>query len=282
MRIKSLFPTLGFPIVAAAILGEGRLPAQTRQNPSPSLKCSDRTGSSDRERFCEMREQTLAASATLDVDAGINGGITVKGWDRADILVRSRVDANAPTRQDAEQLVRQVKVEAAGGRVRPVGPDLSSKNRNGENSWWSTSFEIFLPRKTGLELKAFNGGINIDGIEGKIGFPTLNGGVNLNRVAGDVRGKTVNGGLTVQLAGDRWNGAGLDVQTTNGGVHMRVPGNYNAMVSASTVNGGIHSELPAALEGRRNKTIDLKLGTGGAPIRLTTTNGGVQIKRDTI
>ena len=66
------------------------------------------------------------------------------------------------------------------------------------------------------------GGIDIVGVRGDIDFRAVNGGVALTGVAGDVTGRTTNGGVKVELEGVRWDGAGLDVETTNGGVTVMV------------------------------------------------------------
>ena len=55
-----------------------------------------------------------------------------------------------------------------------------------------------MPRRSGLDLKAHNGGITIADVEGEMQFETQNGGVTLKRLGGDVRGKTTNGGLKVR------------------------------------------------------------------------------------
>ena len=47
---------------------------------------------------------------------------------------------------------------------------------------------------------------------------THDGGISLVRVGGSVTGESANGGLHVVLGGERWEGVGLDVRTTNGGV----------------------------------------------------------------
>src|SRR5438128_9450044 len=44
----------------------------------------------DRASFCEVREETIGGVNPLDVDAGANGGIRVRGWDRGDVLVRTK------------------------------------------------------------------------------------------------------------------------------------------------------------------------------------------------
>ena len=41
-----------------------------------------RNNNEDRARHCEMREDTIGGANPLDIDAGRNGGIRVRGWDR--------------------------------------------------------------------------------------------------------------------------------------------------------------------------------------------------------
>ena len=114
-------------------------------------------------------------------------------------------------------LAGQVQVQAGGGRVYATGPD------NGRREWWSVSYRINVPRKNDLDLRASNGGITIVGVSGNMRFDTTNGGVKLQDVGGRVNGETRNGGLNVTLSGIAWDGEGLDVETSNGGVTWRFP-----------------------------------------------------------
>ena len=75
--------------------------------------------------FCEIRETTLAAG-TLDVDSGTNGGISVKGADRSDILLRSKVQTQADDEAGARQTAARIHVESAGGHIRAAGPARAS------------------------------------------------------------------------------------------------------------------------------------------------------------
>ena len=144
-----------------------------------------------------------------------------------------------------------------------------------------------MPRSTDLRLKAHNGGIGIGSVEGNIEFETLNGGVSLMDVAGDVKGRTTNGGVNVMLAGNSWKGSGLDVTTTNGGVHLSMPETYAANVETGTTNGGFKSDIPALnvsqedVKGperhQRATRLNTVLNGGGAPIRVITQNGGIKI-----
>ena len=81
----------------------GSLPVLAFQNPVPKLTCNDRGFHQDSlVSHCEMREQNLGTSrGAIRIDPGINGGVSVSGWDRADILVRARIETAADTDSDA-------------------------------------------------------------------------------------------------------------------------------------------------------------------------------------
>jgi len=98
-------------------------------------------------------------------------------------------------------------------------------------------------------------------------------------LGGEVHGRTTNGGLTVELAGDRWDGSGMDVTTTNGGVKLDVPSNYSAHFETATVNGGMKVDFPVTVQGRLTKEMSFDVGQGGQTIKVTTTNGGVKITK---
>jgi hypothetical protein len=242
-----------------------------------SLTCrnNDNYDSDDaRARHCEVKEQTLTATGgTLNVDGMQNGGISVKAWERNDILVRYRIQTQAATQAEADNLASQVRVTTAGNQVRAEGPEQMKRTH------WDVSYEIFVPRQQNLALKTHNGGIAISGVRGQIEFDAINGGVSLKQLGGNVKGETVNGGLSVELAGNNWDGEGLNVRTTNGGLSVSVPDNYSAHLDTGTVNGGFVVSPSIAEVVRGTKQLSLNLGSGGTNLRIHTTNGGVSIKR---
>ncbi|OFW10952.1 MAG: hypothetical protein A3H96_25080 [Acidobacteria bacterium RIFCSPLOWO2_02_FULL_67_36] len=270
-RFNQLLPVL-------ALVAAGAVPAalHAQQVSANDPWCQETRGDSDRARACEVREYTVpATAATLTVDAAPNGGIKVSGSARRDILVRARVSANARTIEEARALVSRVQVIATADRVSADGPrDLP--DREG----WSVSFEIAAPGATPLSLSSTNGGISVEAIKSRVEFKTVNGGVKLVRVGGEVSGKTSNGGIDVELDGTTWDGSGLDVETTNGGVRMSIPAAYNAHIEAATNNGGLHSDFPVTTtEGRRPQRATADIGSGGPSLRVRTSNGGVHISR---
>ena len=238
--------------------------------------CSENWSNGDKVSVRDLRETTIAAPSLLTVDAGRNGGISVSGEDRRDVLVRACVQAWGNTEAEANAILRSIRVE--------TGSTVRADSSNGGDNW-SVSYRISVPRSMNVDLKAHNGGISISSIEGNLRFETTNGGVKLSDVAGDVKGRTTNGGVSVNLSGASWRGSGLDVETTNGGVKLSMPANYAARIETGTVNGGFKSDIAglnppddeSENKWNRKKRISADINGGGAPIRIVTTNGGIKI-----
>jgi hypothetical protein len=259
--------------LALALLAPAALAAQERERRSDADWCRDGWNDDDRRRVCEVRELTLAARSLLRVDGRANGGVRIEGYDGREIRVRARVQANAATEDAARGIMDAVRI-ADGEVLRADGPrDL------GRREGWSVSYEIMVPRRMDLEVEANNGGIAVRDVSGRMQLETTNGGVQLANLAGDVRARTTNGGVTATLTGQRWDGAGLDVRATNGGVRLTLPASYGATLEAGTVNGGLTVDFPMTVQGRIGREVRAEIGGGGPPIRAHTTNGGVRIMR---
>jgi hypothetical protein len=243
-----------------------------------NLECKDGWFGGDKlVSFCEIKEQTIPATGgVISVDGRKNGGISIKGWNRNEILVRAKINSAAKTEAEAKEIASQIKIMTSGGQVFSEGP----QTREGKH--WSVSFEVFVPTQADLLLQTHNGGISISDVRGRMEFEALNGGVSLKRLAGSVKGQTTNGGLSIELSGDRWDGEILDVRTTNGGINLSLPENYNARLETGTTNGGLRVSFPITVQGRINKEISVDLGSGGPTVRAITTNGGVNINRKSI
>jgi hypothetical protein len=262
--------------IAFVLMLIGAMGAQAfaQKDGKDSLACREWQSNDNRANHCEIKEQTAAASGgVIKVDGRPNGGVSVKGWERNEILVRARIQTNAPTQAEADALASQIVINTSGANIFASGPE----KRKGHS--WSVSYEVFVPRRSDLSLQSLNGGIAISDVHGRLDFEALNGGVVLNRVGGSVHGSTTNGGLVVQLTGDRWDGEELDVKTTNGGIVMSVPANYSAHLETGTVNGSLQIGFPVTVQGNITRELAVNLGSGGPTIRARTTNGGVRINR---
>ncbi|MGH9767307.1 MAG: DUF4097 family beta strand repeat-containing protein [Blastocatellia bacterium] len=260
-----------------AVAQRGGREREDRDKEERGLSCNDNWGG-DRASHCLIKEQMIAVTGgTIMVDGRMNGGVTVRGWDRNEIFVRAKIQTWANTDAEAQALAGQIRIETGGANIHAEGPE--TRDRHG----WGVSFEVSVPRNSSLSLKAHNGGIGVTDVRGQIEFNTMNGGVSLRRLAGEVKGQTMNGGLSIELAGNSWDGRGMDVKTTNGGVTLSIPENYSAHLETATVNGGLKTDYPiivqGEVQGERKRELSVNLGDGGQTIRAITTNGGVSIKR---
>jgi hypothetical protein len=225
---------------------------------------------------CEVRTVPVQRGVkSLSIDGASLGGVSVTGWDRDSVHVSARIVAMARSDADAERYLKDVRISSEGGTIRASGSSHAD-----EDVHQIVSYDVYVPRHMDLDLRAHNGGLRVEAVTGKMSLETVNGGLSLDGAGGDVRAYAQNGGLNVRLTGKHWDGAGLDAQTQNGGVRLAVPEGYSARLETGTVNGGIRTDIPITVSGRISQRINLTLGSGGAPVRATTTNGGVIIARD--
>lgn len=261
-------------LVMLAVLLGAAAPA-ARQMRSADDWCRNEGWGRDRAGVCEVREFTLPASGgVLNVDASPNGGISVEGSARNDVLIYAKVVAAADTENRAREIASGVHVTAAADNVQASGP---TGLRDRES--WHVSYHVFAPTQTSVDLRTVNGGIRITDVEGRLQFQTVNGGVRLKGLGGDVQGRTRNGGVDIDLDGDVWRGDGLDVETENGGVRLAIPAQYSARLETGTVNGRVRLDFPLTIQGRLDRDLQTTLGAGGPLLRVRTTNGGVTISR---
>lgn len=241
-------------------------------------RCRRSNSGSGRETHCEVRESRIPARGSLRVDAGQNGGVTVRAWDGRDVLVRARVQATARTQADARALAQGVRV-STDGTIRSTGPETSGRNRH-----WAVSYEILVPARTNLDVETHNGPIAVERLSGEMELRAVNGPIALTELAGDVRARAQNGPITVTLAGRRWSGEGLDAETVNGPVTLRMPRGYAAHLESGTVHGPINA--PSGIRAQRENgrrwspggRINTDVNGGGPTVRVVTTNGPVNIQ----
>lgn len=265
-------------ILNPAVIGQDKASKAENKYKEKAFCSNENWGNGDKVSFREAREFTVPATGSLNVDGGRNGGISVKGESRSDVLVMACVQAWGTSEEAAKSLVSNVRID--------TGSMIKATSLSEEN--WSVSYQILVPRNTDLTLNAHNGGISIRSVDGVIEFETTNGGVSLGDLSGSVKGRTTNGGVNVDLTGNSWKGTGLDVVTTNGGVKLSVPETYAANFETGTTNGGFKSDVPTlnveqednlgkANGWSRSKRVRASMNGGGAPIRVVTTNGGIKI-----
>lgn len=255
-------------LIALALTSSLAATAQTA--PTFTSSCREMGSSGDQQRFCETRDLAMPAPAgqPLTIDGGKNGGVAVKGWDGTDVRIRATIQTWGSSSEQAQSRAKALSITATGSTLNASSTDHAA-----------VSFEVFVPRRLAVAVTTNNGGISLRDLLGTITFHAQNGGVSLTDLGGQVSGNTTNGGLSIHLSGPHWEGAGLDVATTNGGITWRVPADYSAQFFTSTNGGSIHTSLPTSKPEGNYREVKTTLGTGGQPVKAVTTNGGITIKQ---
>ena len=262
-------------VVAAALIPPGKALAQ-RSDAEWLEECrsdwGDRRGRS--EVYCEVRTTGVRSpSSTISMEGLRNGGVSVSGWSRDSMVVRTRIRVTARSQSIAREIAGSIRTSIRGSDVIVDGP------RNQDDANWNASLIASVPQKSNLRVETRNGPVSISNLKGDIDATTSNGPLSLSDLAGTVRARTTNGPLSISLTGSRWDGSGLEARTTNGPLTISVPDGYNAHLEAGTTNGPVSLGFPITVVGRITRDISTDLGSGGATIRATTTNGPLSIRR---
>jgi hypothetical protein len=236
-------------------------------------ECRDHGNGNERARYCEVRVDHLTNTrGPLDVDARENGAVEIIGGSTSDIVVHELFEAEASSEADAKDMVSQVHVAIANGRIHADGPPER------RHSSWSVSYRIEVPHEIDLTAQSTNGPLEASNVAGNLELRTENGPIELSSVGGNVNARTQNGPLEVTLTGSRWAGKGLDAETENGPVELTLPSSYAAHLETGTVNGPMSISFPITVQGHIDtKRLSMDVGGGGPTVRVVTTNGPVTV-----
>jgi hypothetical protein len=263
LRVLVIFAALIPPRAAHAQRDDADWLAQCNQN-----------GWNRRENFCEVRLTRVRAPAgTLTVDGLRNGGVSIIGAERDSLIIKTRIRAESRTQAEARDLARQVRTVISGSTITVEGP------RNYDDAQWNADLLIWAPRRSDLRLSSHNGPVSVEDVTGEMELETSNGPLALRGVGGNVRARTSNGPMSITLTGTQWDGRGLDAETNNGPLTLRVPDGYSAHLEAGTNNGPMSLDFPVTVVGRITRNISTDLGSGGKTIRAVTSNGPLSIAR---
>lgn len=139
-------------------------------------------------------------------------------------------------------------------------------------------YVVRVPPSAEVRATTVNGGVEIDGVEGRVIAEATNGGIEGRGIGGPIQASTTNGGVDVELT--RVADAGVRLECTNGGITLRLPSDAKASIVARVTNGGIDTgNLPFTARGDTSsrRRLDGDLNGGGPKITLEGTNGGITL-----
>jgi len=254
---------------------------------------------------------TLAAPRAGKIKVeNANGKTSVTGEDRSDVEVRVVKTARAESEEAANELLERIRVEVAetGGQL---GLEVNVPKR--WNRHGSANLEVHVPRSTRVGVFSSNGAVLIEGLRGDVVGRSSNGSICVEDVRGDVDVQTSNGKVCCSCTCGRLTArssnrkieigeheGSVDAMTSNGLIHASVESLGPEGLILATSNGRIVVELPEKLDadvdlrvdngvirnhrelegvsGERTGRLRGRLGRGGVPIRLRTSNGSISLR----
>ena len=239
-----------------------------------------------------------------------NGKTQVVGEERNDIEIFVDKHARAETTLAAEEVLDEIDVlseEVAGGlEIEVEAP--SRWKRHG-----SANLVVRVPRDLAVSVVAANGRVYIEGLRSAARARSSNGPVSISDVVGDIEVFTSNAKVSCDCTCGRLkarssnskiqleqHSGSVDASTSNGVIHAILSSIGDGIVLA-TSNGRIVLELPDGIDGDVDVRVDNgvirnsleleqepndertgrlrgRLGRGGIPIKLRTSNGTVSLR----
>ena len=242
-----------------------------------------------------------------------SGRITVTGWTRNDVQIRS-------TSEDDEA---ELRVESGSGEIR-----VSQRMRNGPADmevtinapvWMAVNLQgtetdiVVSGIAAPVKAQSVSGDITVSGgaenvslnsVDGDVRADGTRGSLDIQAVDGDVSVRDLTGALTIQgVDGDlllesitssavRVSSVDGDItfdgplaasgtysfKTHDGDLTIRPAGTVNATVSVSTWNGEFESSIPVTITGsQEGKRFSFTLGTGSARVELESFDGQIRL-----
>jgi DUF4097 and DUF4098 domain-containing protein YvlB len=239
-----------------------------------------------------------------------NGRSEIIGEERENIEVRAQKLTRAESKAAAEGMIDQMELHTqwSGDHVE-LDVEIPKKwNRHG-----SVNLSIHIPMNMRVEVTSSNGRVSLEGIRGTVRARSSNGSVSVRDVIGDVQIVTANAKVRCSCTCGRLiarssNGkielgdhsGSVDASTSNGMIRASLKEISREGVRLATSNGRIVLELPEDASGDVDIRVDNgvirnsralsgesttsgghvrgRLGGGGPPIKLRTSNGTVSIR----
>lgn len=223
--------------------------------------------------------------------SNVNGKVDVEAWDRNEVRVEATKHIQCEKPEDID-----IEIDANPNWVRvetEFGKDRNIIMNRGDGKTWSSGYDnrcteysvdykLTVPRTAQLdEVETVNGNVTLAGMSNVVKSSTVNGSVTAQNLRGSVNISTVNGTLNVGFD-SLDNVREIKVNLVNGTLKLQLPSDVDALVKASTVHGNIVNDfgLPVKKGEYVGNNLYGKIGEGRIPIRLSSVNGTINIRRN--
>ena len=144
------------------------------------------------------------------------------------------------------------------------------------------SYRISVPRRTDLDLTRQQRRHHHRDVNGTIRFDTTNGGVRSPASAATCAARRATAASPCSSTDSAGTAPASTSRRPTAASRLTIPDGYNADLTTGTVNGGFRTDVPMTVQGELSprRGLSTTLGSGGAPVSVRTTNGGLESTAD--
>jgi hypothetical protein len=181
MKINKLFGKIFYLLIAFSFL---MLPIACHAQNYDAEMDSDSTLISGSQEI--HKNFTVKKGEKLDINLKTGGSISITSWDKDEVNVEGTFGGNK-----WKDIVVKLEKTESGVEIHS-GYKHHNNNENGR-----AHFDIKVPSKFDIDLYTMGGGIDIDGVEGKISGQTMGGELKLSHLKGELELTTMGGNITL-------------------------------------------------------------------------------------
>jgi len=200
----------------------------------------------------------------------VHGAVHISAWDRNEVQVDAIKTAKTKDALDEANIV----IDSSSGSIsiRTRYPERDYRFRNPA----TVEYTLKVPRRARLfAIETVHGSVDIAGVTGDVKASTVHGSVKARNLTSEARLTTVHGSLEANF--DKLEGTpSISLNTVHGGIVLALPDKADMEYSANTVHGRISSDV-GVVERRKHKTLNGRMGAGGARVKLNTVHGDIRI-----
>jgi hypothetical protein len=198
------------------------------------------------------------------------GDVRITVWDRDAVEVNAIKSGTDPRRLDDARVV----VDCASRQLLSIRTQYDGVDAEHPAS---VEYRITVPRRAKLEeVQLTNGKLSLSGLSGPVKASAVNGNIRAEKLGGQADLSTINGTLEADF--DRISRSNpISLRSVNGSISLSIPSGSGATVVAENLSGGIQSDVGGVSPNGGSHRLHAAVEGGGAPIRVSNTNGGISI-----
>ena len=239
-------------------------------------------------KFLQEREYRFYPGGKVGISIEVPGSLKIIGWNKGSARMEAEIKLFSTADEKARAVLEKSPVSV---RYTETASTIHVTETPDLKGLLEVNLVVYVPgAKTDIVAQIQKGDFAIDAVNGWVEASVAEGNLELRDINGYYSVNTLKGNIFANLSGGNWNGQGFTAATKEGRVDLLIPEKYSAALQLDTRNGEITVDYPSQeVDGelippevvvqKKVQQLRVRLGNGGAPLRLGTQSGDVSLKK---